>query len=127
MNTYIIRSVFTTLIGKDNLEYIQLGSRIDRGVHALFNTFHVDVRPRTRKDMSWDTKNLHKGTIIFVCVDYHILKKNEVPMKISAIERRLLSIPNPIYIRNNEDESKEVDWNARFVAFERTNALLSNC
>ena len=115
---YIIRSAFTTLIGKDNFENVQVSSRTDRGVHALFNTFHVDVRPRTRKDMPWDTKNLHKGT------NFHIrrlpyFEKNEVPMKILAVGRPPSSTPNPFYV-GNEDEPKEVDWNARFTAYERT-------
>lgn len=41
-----IREALCCLAGRDNYENFQGSSRTDRGVHALRNTCHVDLRPR---------------------------------------------------------------------------------
>ncbi|KAL7477656.1 hypothetical protein ACHAW6_003455 [Cyclotella cf. meneghiniana] len=41
-----IRRALNRLVGSDNYKNIQVSSRTDRGVHALRNTFQVDIRSR---------------------------------------------------------------------------------
>ena len=41
-----IRQALSSLVGPSNYENFQVSSRTDRGVHALKNTCHVDIRPR---------------------------------------------------------------------------------
>lgn len=41
-----IRRALDRLVGRDNYTNIQVSSRTDRGVHAMRNTFQVDIRPR---------------------------------------------------------------------------------
>lgn len=115
---YFLRSAFNKLIGKGNFENIQISSRTDRGVHALFNTFHVDVRPRTMGDLPWHTKRLHTGTNSYLHRSPYF-KKNLIPMQVLAVDKPPLLIPNPFYVEGS-DEPKETDWNARFTAYERT-------
>ena len=42
-----IREALNHLVGSSNYENLQVSSRTDRGVHALKNTCHVDIRPRS--------------------------------------------------------------------------------
>lgn len=79
-----IRQALYTLVGPDNFENFQVSSRTDRGVHALMNTCHVDIRPRKRRgccndaDAStvfgdattaaspWDAERLQKGLNYYI-------------------------------------------------------------
>ncbi len=46
-----LREALDDLFGKKQWENIQASSRTDRGVHALKNTFHVDIKmPKQKKD-----------------------------------------------------------------------------
>ena len=67
-----ICDALSALVGCGNHENFQVSSRTDRGVHALWNTCHVDVRPRVNDDeivadrsrttaAGWDTETLKKG------------------------------------------------------------------
>jgi len=42
----VIRNFLLAFVGIQNYDNIQVSSRTDRGVHALKNTLHVDLRPR---------------------------------------------------------------------------------
>ena len=76
-----IRQALNSLVGQDNYENFQVPSRTDRGVHALMNTCHVDIRPRksrggvfdasTNDDAAaattpWDVDRLHKGLNYYI-------------------------------------------------------------
>ena len=76
-----IRQALNSLVGQDNYENFQVSSRTDRGVHALMNTCHVDIRPRKSRagdfDASnndgaaaavtpWDADRLHKGLNYYI-------------------------------------------------------------
>ncbi|CAB9526449.1 pseudouridine synthase A [Seminavis robusta] len=41
-----LRDAFTQMVGKERFQNIKVSSRTDRGVHALKNTCHVDIRNR---------------------------------------------------------------------------------
>ena len=78
-----IRQALNSLVGQGNYENFQVSSRTDRGVHALMNTCHVDIRPRNNRrhggdsDTSkkhgasaaaspWDADRLHKGLNYYI-------------------------------------------------------------
>jgi tRNA U38,U39,U40 pseudouridine synthase TruA len=131
-------------------ENIQVSSRTDRGVHALHNTLHVDVRNRQRRNsavtLPWDTYSLHKG------INFELAKQKPYTSR-AAIrsappprwssqysfenqdqfiryspmnELRVLRVKKaPLFMANPyfEHDSQQpcrVDWNARFSATERT-------
>jgi len=55
-----LREALDDLFGKRQWENIQASSRTDRGVHALKNTFHVDIKMPPPKNKS-DAKENHDG------------------------------------------------------------------
>ena len=76
-----IRQALNSLVGQDNYENFQVSSRTDRGVHALMNTCHVDIRPRksrggvfdastsngaTAAATPWDAERLQKGLNYYI-------------------------------------------------------------
>ena len=77
-----LRQALSSLVGQDNFENFRVSSRTDRGVHALMNTCHVDIRPRKRRGdgvdtttgssdavttaSPWDAKRLQKGLNYFI-------------------------------------------------------------
>ena len=56
-----LREALDELVGPDNYENVQVSSRTDRGVHALKNTLHVDIRPRSRSREPWNAVKVWKG------------------------------------------------------------------
>ena len=111
-------------------ENFQVSSRTDRGVHALHNTLHVDIRPKTtgrsHQHEHWDTNQLMRG------LNFHL--KNQIMgligrKKIDSVSNHLRvqnvrlapdSMPNPFYDENNPLSEPTEDWNARFSVTQRT-------
>lgn len=77
-----LREALTDLLRKQNafdsdndddhdpaFENIQVSSRTDRGVHALHNTLHVDIRNRDKNNRIWSTEAVHRG------LNYHLSRQ----------------------------------------------------
>ena len=117
-----IRLALDKLVGSENYENIQVSSRTDRGVHAIKNTMHLDVRGRQRSDQQWDTKKLLNG------INYFLSRQGlSEPGETYMNDLRILEVKNaPSVMRNafydgiDEHGPPEIDWNARFSATERT-------
>ncbi|GAX20474.1 tRNA pseudouridine38-40 synthase [Fistulifera solaris] len=95
---------------------LQVSSRTDRGVHALKNTCHVDLRHQ-----KWTCEQIHRG------LNYY-LQRQEVKGLGERIDRdvRILRVleapqqmPNP-WAQEDPTQPLLVDWNARFSAIQRT-------
>lgn len=61
-----LQEAMSQLVGRDNFENMHVSSRTDRGVHALRNTCHVDIRPRKETSSSWDPLVLRRGLNFFL-------------------------------------------------------------
>ena len=74
-----LRDAFEVFVGQERYENIQVSSRTDRGVHALKNTFHVDILHEHEKDIIGFPEMLRRA------LGYHLsrqetlrgIKKNE--------------------------------------------------
>ena len=116
-----IRDALSKLVGDDNFQNLQVSSRTDRGVHAIKNTMHVDLRPRNRKAGPWNTKALHHGI-------NHFLTQQGKSKALGAMNQtRILSVQNaPLTMKNvfyngtQQNGPEEIDWCARFSATSRT-------
>jgi len=126
-----------------NYENFQVSSRTDRSVHALKNTFHVDLRTRdANNDAIWDTQNLVRG------LNFHLIRnaRGEVTkylndcsgkmpqslMRLPENDVRITScrpaplelLPNKHFNEGAEDmnagQPSHISWNARFTATSRT-------
>jgi len=131
---------------RPKFENLQVSSRTDRGVHALGNTFHVDVAD----DAGMTASNLHHG------LNYHLARDNIMSSNSSIDSKtpirrlkgatlyrdpscissswiryspfhdvRILAVrkaPDKMRSRSDRDGDDEidVDWNARFSATQRT-------
>jgi tRNA pseudouridine(38-40) synthase len=128
-------------------ENIQVSSRTDRGVHALQNTLHVDIRNRQRRNITlpWDTNSLHKGInselvkqkpftsraravrppprwsnhYSFEDQDQFIRYSPMNELRVLNVKQAPLFMANPYY-EHDHQQPTTVDWNARFSATERT-------
>ena len=116
-----IRGALSKLVGEDNFENLQVSSRTDRGVHAIKNTMHVDVRPRKKNANPWDTKCLHNGINHFL-VQQGILKTQEAmnQTRILAVRNAPQLMKNIFYNGTEQNGPEEIDWCARFSATSRT-------
>lgn len=68
-----LRDALGSLVGNGNFENIQVSSRTDRGVHALKNTLHVDIRQRPNKraeNKSWEPNNIVNG------LNFHLIRQH---------------------------------------------------
>jgi tRNA pseudouridine38-40 synthase len=126
-------------------ENFQVSSRTDRGVHALKNTFHVDIQgdsePTTlqklrrglnhqlaRQTTSWSQNQNHKTRTQKRNSKSHFSVFEEDDWRRHSVcdELRILGAkPAPDYMYNPFSERDprqptEVDWNARFSATQRT-------
>ncbi len=128
------------LVKESNYENFQVSSRTDRGVHALKNTFHVDIRSRDTTEQPWQTHQLIRG------LNYHLRRetttksnyqwtKQQPPPILTGNEIRILSckaaplelIKNKHYDPDGENtdnftqkQPSHISWNARFTALRRT-------
>jgi tRNA pseudouridine(38-40) synthase len=128
-----------------NWENIQVSSRTDRGVHALKNTFHVDVLGEDRKEV---VQKLWRGLNYYLTRQTTSWRKEHQPSSrkrkrasqappfamlgenwsrngISDEIRILSAAPAPEFMMNHYAEKDPtqapfVDWNARFSATKRT-------
>jgi tRNA pseudouridine38-40 synthase len=144
-----IREALEDLVGASQYENIQFSSRTDRGVHALKNTFHVDILGNNSDDDM--VQRLHGGLNYFLGRQTHSWhreqqqqqaktrkRRRKPPPKFTFLgdsywsrysandELRILSVKQPPDYMDNpfseQDPSQPptVDWNARFSATERT-------
>jgi tRNA pseudouridine(38-40) synthase len=132
-----LRTVFRKVFGDGCFENIQVSSRTDRGVHAILNTFHVDVSENlpiiSRSNSIAKAINFHlKNHLISLAAtkprrikyDTQLLQGNEYCRSSPANDLRVLrvfpaptSMPNPL--GHDHDQPTVVNWNARFSAKER--------
>ena len=138
-----LRQALSSLVGQDNFENFQVSSRTDRGVHALMNTCHVDIRPRKRRGDgidttgSWDAQRLQKGLNYFIrkrsgnnSLDQTYLSPLPLSLYRDSLDNSLrilnvlpapLTAPNEFYTGKPDcTEPEEIDWNVRFTATSRT-------
>ena len=130
-------------------EQLQVSSRTDRGVHALHNTFHVDVRPKRIEDGDWKADSLVQGLNYYLVrqarADVEALRtsmqfRNGGGGRTAAVPShvvyqfdqaiRILScrpVPKEVRLlnkfhdpRNPDREPEYIDWNARYSASRRT-------
>ena len=115
-----IREALSKLVGDQNFQNLQVSSRTDRGVHAIKNTMHVDVRPRNRKADPWDTKTLHHG------INHYLVQQGKSKAlgamnetRILAVRKAPLTMKNIFYNGTQQNGPEEIDWCARFSATSR--------
>lgn len=120
-----LRTALDGLFGATNWENIQVSSRTDRGVHALKNTFHVDIKNKAEGNSSSIEEKLRDG------LNFHLSRqsRNEDKSRHRPPPRNDLRITralrSPEYMDNTEigiarGQPPVVDWNARFSATQRT-------
>ena len=116
-----IRGALSNLVGDENFENLQVSSRTDRGVHAITNTMHVDVRPRNGNADPWDARILHRGINHFLIQQG--MRESEASMnqtRILAVRNAPLRMKNIFYNGTEQNGPEEIDWCARFSATSRT-------
>ena len=124
-----------------NFENFQVSSRTDRSVHALKNTFHLDVRMKD-VNLSWEPQKLLRG------LNFHLIRNarfetanvlrdcnGSLPvslMRAPENDVRIISckpaplelLPNKHFNERNvsgsSSEPSHISWNARFTATNRT-------
>lgn len=132
------------LVGNDDWESLQVSSRTDRGVHALKNTCHVDIRQKQGIPEDWSGR-LHRGLNFLLrqqkpwfareqerkglsrkrhrphsrLGDYWIRHDPMNDLRVLQVKPAPISMPNP-YHEEYPNQPATVDWNARFSATERT-------
>ncbi|GAX11372.1 tRNA pseudouridine38-40 synthase [Fistulifera solaris] len=116
-----VRQALQSLAGT-TWENLQVSSRTDRGVHALKNTFHVDLRHQ-----KWTCEQIHRG-LNFYLQRLHEREEGKRRLLRERIDRdvRILRVmeapqqmPNP-WAQQDPTQPLLVDWNARFSATQRT-------
>jgi len=118
-----LKDAVRSLVGEDNFQNFQVSSRTDRGVHAIKNTCHIDIKPRCNSiHKRWDTNELRTGMNHFLA--QQATGKSQ-PSMVNAL--RVLAVKEtPEYMRNRFFDGSEqngpefIDWNIRFSATERT-------
>ena len=124
------------LSSSQEFENIQVSSRTDRGVHALKNTFHVDLS--TSRQL-WNPQHLVRG------INFHLIRnaKNDIKRYMNDDKERIIPIsmykmnygddvritncrfapedllPNK-HFSQGSDQPLHISWNARFTATSRT-------
>lgn len=143
-----IRQALDGLFGEHAWENFQVSSRTDRGVHALKNTFHVDIHGDTEQTYQDVLKKLQKGLnhhLIRQTTSWSQQQRNRMTSKKRnhgfaftifeeddwrrhsvSDELRILSaqlapdwMENP-FAQNDPSQPTQVDWNSRFSATQRT-------
>lgn len=132
----IRKSLSSLLSSEEEFENIQVSSRTDRGVHAIKNTFHVDLN--TSKQL-WDPKQLVRG------MNFHLIRNADYDLKRFMNDDLDRIVPMSIYKTNcgddvritncqlapeellpnkhyteDSDQPSHISWNARFTATSRT-------
>lgn len=145
-----IREALDDLFPNNQWENFKISSRTDRGVHALKNTFHVDVlddkddsdkcqkvlqklgrglnHQLARQTTSWNQKQEYqtRKQRRYNKSYFHMFEEDDWRRHSVSDELRILSAKKAPDLMYNpysiEDPSQptEVDWNARFSATQRT-------
>lgn len=140
-----LREALDDLFGSRQWENIQASSRTDRGVHALKNTFHVDIKVGNESDSRDGNssnidasphesieRKLKDGINFYLSRQSHRFEENHPKGRENPMmnEMRILNASkSPEYMDNpyaltEEGRAKKqnyrVDWNARFSATQRT-------
>lgn len=125
-----VRQALDRFLGHQNYENIQVSSRTDRGVHALYNTFHMDVKPHCER-LCGEHLN---PTALMRGINEHLRQfenrytrkkfRRYTPPPLTHI--RLLNAKfapekmNNAFAAQDPQQPKYCDWNARFSATSRT-------
>lgn len=138
--TYDLNADLPYLWKGDNFENFQVSSRTDRHVHALKNTFHVDIR-RKGVDLMWKPQNLVRGLNFYLVkiardeinqyrqnyshiISPNILRRSDNDVRITSCRPAPVElIPNKLFAEgmgNGNDQPPYISWNARFTATSRT-------
>lgn len=144
-----IREAMNDLFGEVGWENIQVSSRTDRGVHALKNTFHVDVYGDTEHEQDRILRQLRNGLNHSMArqttswsqqydsttrkqrrknrrANFSMFEEDDWRRHSVSDELRILSAKRAPDLMDNPrahefpGQSTEVDWNARFSATQRT-------
>ena len=123
-----------------NFENFQVSSRTDRSVHALKNTFHLDIRMKDIQ-LSWEPQKLVRGLNFHlirnardetakILQDCHgalpanLMRSPENDVRIIACKPAPLELlPNKHYNDgppSSRSQPSHIAWNARFTATSRT-------
>lgn len=119
-----------------DFENFQVSSRTDRGVHALKNTFHVDL---SISKQTWNPQHLVRG------INFHLIRNAKNDMKRYMNEDKYHIVPESMYkinygddiritncsfapldlVKNKHyyqgsDQPSHISWNARYTATSRT-------
>mmetsp|Transcript_4742 Transcript_4742/g.10895 ORF Transcript_4742/g.10895 Transcript_4742/m.10895 type:complete len:573 (-) Transcript_4742:116-1834(-) len=116
-----LREALDDLFGTNHWENIQVSSRTDRGVHALKNTFHVDIRgTTTATNTNTNTTNTNTNTNT---------TNNSNNPKSNSIERKLRDGLN-FYLsrqqRKQQQDGDDDDNDPRFFKQQSTNHINNN-
>ena len=109
----------TDLCGATHWENLQVSSRTDRGVHAIQNTLHIDIRPQ------WTTERLYRGLNFYLRRQpldntSRLWSRHDNELRVLRVRQAPESMPNPFYNPDDPASTPTVDWNARFSATQRT-------
>jgi tRNA pseudouridine(38-40) synthase len=133
----------------DSWENMKVSSRTDRGVHALKNTFHVDVHGENEQGQERILRKLRNGLNNFLAMqtttwsknhdsisrkerrkknrrfDFAMFEEDDWRRHSVSDELRILSAKSAPDLMDNPrgiefGQPAEVDWNARFSATQRT-------
>ena len=145
-----IREALGSIFSGEMWENIQVSSRTDRGVHALKNTFHVDIQGDTETEQHRVLKKLRKGLNHDLARQTTSWSPRQSPSRsrrnskrshksafsmfdeddwrrhsVSDELRILTAKPAPDFMDNpfslqDPSQPTQVDWNARFSATQRT-------
>ena len=134
-----LRHALGSLVGEDNFENVQVSSRTDRGVHAIRNTLHVDLRQRKKRDKKqWDPNNIVNG------LNFHLVRQQSSgkkrtrgqpqvhgflasqrhspphELRVLGAKEAPMFMENIFYNVSDDDQPPLIDWNARFSATQRS-------
>jgi len=134
-----LRDALGSLVGEGNFENVQVSSRTDRGVHAIRNTLHVDLRQREKNaNKQWDPNNIVNG------LNFHLMRQQSIgkkrtrgqpqvhgflashrhspphELRVLKAKQAPMFMENTFYTGTDDDELPLIDWNARFSATQRT-------
>jgi tRNA pseudouridine38-40 synthase len=90
-----LRQALTEMVGEECFENVKVSSRTDRGVHALKNTCHVDIRMRRDHDEnsptnSWDPQVLRRGLNYYLSRQGGDVLPSRNKKRTSKTEQRLI-------------------------------------
>lgn len=138
-----IREALNSIFGRKGWDNIEPSSRTDRGVHAIKNTFHVDVRTRHHRCTLVTNNNINNNFLLEQDkelrqiirklrrgLNFYLHRSQNRQHRKSSImnEIRILNaVKAPEYLNNpyastyeGQGQPYQVDWGARFSATERT-------